>query len=514
MQHALRRDRFLLRSQEGITVTPQLVAWIAFGAYALVTAGLALRGMKKTTTLSGFALGNGDLGPVVTGITLAAAIASTATFVINPGFVYAHGLSALMHLGVASFSGVLFGLLVLSKGFRKQGMADGALTLPHWIGARYGHRPMRTYFAVLNLIAAVTFVVLIVKGSALVMQHTLHIGYIGSLVIIVGFVFSYILMGGTYAHVFTNAFQGGLMVIVALAIVASGLHLFADGIGPFMARVDAVDPNLVAFVNPNSSLFGDVFTVYVAGFVVGVALVAQPHILTKSLYLGKDSDVPRYLLVGSVVCIIYTAVLLAGLYARVAYPDLAAQDAVMPAYLARAFSPIVGVLISVALLAAGMSTLDGILVSASTIAANDVFLGLVGKKLPEEQRQQMALKASRYILVGLGVVSFVLALDPPKLVGIFAQVGIYGLVAASLVPIACGILAKPAANDVFAASIVAPLVHVAVYGSVVWVDGGVLNPAFSATFGIFAALLTLGVLSLVRKAKTAPVHEAQMGASR
>ena len=83
-----------------------LTAWCAFGAYVLFTTLLALRGMKKTKDFAGFALGNGDLGPIVVGITLAASIASTATFVINPGFVYVHGLSALRHLGVAVFAGV------------------------------------------------------------------------------------------------------------------------------------------------------------------------------------------------------------------------------------------------------------------------------------------------------------------------------------------------------------------------------------------------------------------------
>ncbi len=54
------------------------VAWMAFGLYLAVTTWLAWRGMKKTTSLSGFALGNGDMGPLLVGITLAASIASTA----------------------------------------------------------------------------------------------------------------------------------------------------------------------------------------------------------------------------------------------------------------------------------------------------------------------------------------------------------------------------------------------------------------------------------------------------
>ena len=482
----------------------QYIAWLAFGVYAVATAGLAWRGMNRTKSLAGFALGNGDLGPVITGITLAAAIASTATFVINPGFVYKSGVAALLHFGVSSFLGVVVGLVLFSKGFRRLGMEGRVLTLPQWVGARYKHPTMRTYFALLNLVLSIAFVVLIVKGSALVMQHTLGTSYLVSLTIIVGFVFSYILMGGTYAHVYTNALQGGLMVVVALLIFGSGLYLFSDGVGAFFGQLAAQDPNLVSMLNPEAPLFDSAWGVLVCGFVVGIGLVAQPHILTKSMYLRSDRDVNRYLVIATAVWLVFTLILLAGMYARIRYPDIARQDEVMAIYLAKSFSPITGVLISVALLAAGMSTLDGILVSASTIAANDVFLGAMGQRLladrTEEQRNALALKASRYIIVAMGVVSFVVALDPPKLVGIFAQVGIYGLVAASLAPIAGGIFVRElASRDVFLAALGGPVVHFAHYGAVVWGQGEVLNPAISATSGILCSVGLLFVLTALRR---------------
>ncbi|MFK7989380.1 MAG: hypothetical protein AB8I08_25415 [Sandaracinaceae bacterium] len=478
------------------------LAWCAFGAYVLLTTALAIRGMRKTSSFEGFALGNKDLGPGMVGITLAAAIASTATFVINPGFVYGHGIGALMHFGVAASAGVITALIVLSRGFRKLGEKTSALTLPHWIGARYDHAGMRTYFALLNLLLAIAFVVLIVKGSALVMQHTLGLGYVASVLVIVGFVFSYVLLGGTYAHVYTNAFQGGLMVVVALAIVGSGAYLFADGLGPFFDRIAEQDANLVGLVNPESPLFGSVWDVFVCGFVVGAGLMCQPHILMKSLYLKSERDLNRYLAVAVVVGIIFAGVLMAGLYARVRFPGIEAQDEVMPIYLTRAFSPTVGVLISVALLAAGMSTLDGMLIGASTIAANDIFLGRIGDRWlgdkSETDRQQVALKASRWILVALGVVSGGLALDPPQLVGIFAQVGIYGLVAASLVPVTLGILKDQVDSRlVFLAALVGPAVHFVHYLTAVYGFGQFVNPASTATEGVIASFAVYGIGALV-----------------
>ena len=63
------------------------LAWILFTIYLLQTAWIGWRGQKKTTGFASFALGNKDVHPVFVGITLAASVASAATFIINPGFV-------------------------------------------------------------------------------------------------------------------------------------------------------------------------------------------------------------------------------------------------------------------------------------------------------------------------------------------------------------------------------------------------------------------------------------------
>ena len=114
------------------------LVWSLFLLYLGATAWLAWLGWRKTRDLKSFATGGGTMSPLVVGITLAASMASTATFVINPGFIYKHGVAALIHLGVAVSLGIITGLIVLSAGFQRIGARTGALTLPHWIGQRYG----------------------------------------------------------------------------------------------------------------------------------------------------------------------------------------------------------------------------------------------------------------------------------------------------------------------------------------------------------------------------------------
>jgi len=484
------------------------LVWSLFGFYMVVTSWLAWMGHRKTKDMASFAIGKGDMGPFVVGITLSASIASTATFVINPGFVYVHGMSALIHLGAAAGVGVIVGLYSMSVGFRRVGAKTGALTLPHWLGARYESRAMATLFALISLLS-VCFVVLIVGALSIVMQQTLGLSNIESLLLIITFVFGYVFIGGAYAHAYTNTLQGVVMAIVAVVIVGSGIqHLLG---GSMTTALNAADPNLTRGINPTSPLFNDFFSVYVSGFIIGFAVVCQPHIMTKALYVKTDKEVWKYLGVATVVSLLFSALLLVGLYAhaagipRSAFVDPATgvfrQDRVMSVYIAHTFSPELVAIITVAILAAGMSTLDGILVSLSSITANDLFANLAGKRfasLSEERRGKIAHRVSQLVLIAMGMIAFFIALSPPKLLGIFGQVGVYGIVAASTVPILFGILFPSLQRTTaFAAAVVGLGVHFALY------FGDVLaNPGATATWGIIASAAVAGSGALFTRART------------
>lgn len=517
------------------------LVWSLFLGYLIVTTVLAYIGSQKTDGIASFAIGKGDMHPAVVGITLAASIASTATFVINPGFVYVHGLSALLHFGAAAGTGIVGGLLVLSLGFRRIGTDTKALTLPQWLGNRYASKAMTIFFAAVNLLT-VMFVVLIVGAISIVMQRTLGLTNFESVTLTIGFVFSYIFLGGTYAHAYTNTLQGFIMAIIAAIIVASGFHLLAGGWESVMTTLGATDPNLTKMANPaplfdQFPLYSSFFSVWIAGLVIGFALVSQPHILIKVLYVDSDEKMWKSLGVCIAVFTVFTALLLVGFYAHLMqipveqFMDPATgtfdQDSVLTVYVTEAFSPTMVAIIAVALLSAGMSTLDGILIALSSIAANDLFLNLTEDNLladkSDEQKSHIAHRAGQVILIAMGITTFVLALNPPELLGIFGQLGVYGIIAASAVPILGGILFKDMGRKpMFAAAFAGLGVHLDLYLLGMWAaqDGipltdlaastpvlawvldthvpllGFANPAVTATWGIFAsiAVATIGYL--------------------
>lgn len=68
-------------------MSPDLFKYLLLGLYVIAVYWLSWIGMRRTRDIRGFTIGNKDMNPYLVGITLAASISSTATFVINPGFV-------------------------------------------------------------------------------------------------------------------------------------------------------------------------------------------------------------------------------------------------------------------------------------------------------------------------------------------------------------------------------------------------------------------------------------------
>lgn len=459
-------------------MSPENFTVLLLVGYALLVYALSLKGMRQTRSKTGFAIGNKDMSPWLVGITLSASISSSATFVINPGFVYVHGLSAYLHFGVAGALGIATGLIVLSRRFLMIGEAQGSVTIPQWIKHRYESPTLGVFFACLNLLS-LTFVVLILVGCSILLSGLVGIEQKQALVAVLLFVFSYVLMGGTYAHAYTNALQGVLMMFVSVGLFVHGWHYFGDQ--PF-AALESVSPDFAAVFNPSSNLYFSMFSVFTSGFIITFALMLQPHILTKVLYLKDERDTRIFLITAIGSGTLFMLILFVGFYAKLAGYEIEAQDTVVTQYLLHETSnsvlgQYVRAFIFVALLAAGMSTLDGILVALSAMVVTDVLepAGLSAEK---------GLQVARWVLIIIGVFALLIAWEPPPIVGLFAQKGVYGLAAASFVPIVFAAFFKTqlSAGMVGFAAVTGLGTHL-----ILNMFFGIANPSISATYGIFAA---------------------------
>ena len=218
-----------------------------------------------------------------------------------------------------------------------------ALSLASWIGNRYSSKGYALFIALMSLLL-LTFIVLILVAISKVLGQALNISETSILLFTVLFVFGYMMFGGANSMVYTNTIQAMIMVFVAIILIVSGYSYLKDGLPAFFDRLAAINPDLVKLTNPTSPLFRDFFEIAFAQIVVGIAVVCQPHIITKSLLLKRESDVNKYLISATLIQGLFFLVVFAGFYARLTFPDMTVNgqplgiDGVVSAYVVKVFS--------------------------------------------------------------------------------------------------------------------------------------------------------------------------------
>ncbi len=480
-------------------------SWIFFLIYMAAIVGIALWSRVRTRSMESFSVGSRTVGPFFIGLSLAANLTSAATFVINPGLIHLYGLAGFIGYGIATPIALFVALAIFSTRFRTIGDRFTVLTVPQWIGDRFGDRRMTIGFSVLSLLQ-ITFLVLIVVGLSVVLSSALGIPVVAALLLVIGFTFAYILVGGAGAHIMTNTIQAFIMIIVALMFLGSGLRFFEGGIGAFLARLAAVGPHYASITNPDSLLFRDVFEVVIANMIIGIAIIMQPHVISKALYLRSTRDVRIYLITAISVTTLFFLVLSTGLFARLAMPgEVLKPDTVIATYMVRTFTPFMRAVVVLGILSAGFSTMEGILVALSSIFSNDLLKNLLPARMTEgDAWKKRSLLVARIFLVALAPVTFLLSHDqilhPSLSVAMLAQNGVYGLFSATFVPVLFGVFSRtPSKWWAMAASLTAVVVHFGMYHFQITTYHN--NPAVPAACAIVVSTTIMAIGTLLRSGK-------------
>lgn len=498
-------------------MNPQILAtWIVILLYAAIILFFVIRGALRIKDMKDYAVGNMNFSPAFVGLSLAAAMTSAATFVINPGFIANYGISALLSYGVFFPLASLVSLVVLTKSFRRFGSASKALSLASWLGNRYQSNSYRLFIAILSALL-ITFIVLILVAVTKVIANALAINEVYTLAFLVIFVFGYMMFGGANAMVYTNTIQAMIMIAVAIILIGSGYKYLTDGFSGLAERLSAIDPLLLGTTYEGSPLFRDMFEIMIAQMVVGAAVVCQPHIITKSLLLKNEQDVNKYLITAGIIQMLFFSVVVAGLWGRLEFPDLMVNgkplgvDGVISAYVVKIFASgfiaiSIGLLVIVGLVSAGLSTIEGLIQSLSTTITNDIFMRFGFVKNLSDKKQ---IIFNRLVIAIMALVAFWLSreqlLHPNLSVAIFAQNGVYSFFSIVFVPILLGIFTKNLNRTAaVTASVVALIMYFTTYYLLPWmvsvqgfsmgfldtyISGKVQNPAISATVAIVLSLI-------------------------
>ncbi|MDP6046488.1 MAG: sodium/proline symporter [Phycisphaerae bacterium] len=401
--------------------------WIlsVFVIYLVVLAGIGLYCMRFNRTLEDFVLGGRKMGVWVTAISAQASDMSAWLLVGLPAAAYYTGLSAIWLL-VGCTGGIVFNWVVIAPRLRRESERYGSLTIPDYLASRYsgGRVPMvRITAVIIILLGYATYIASQFVAAGKVFATTfsgvdtpwgeLSITYHWGMLIGVGIIMLYTVMGGFMAVSWTDLAQGMLMVLTVVVLPLVGIAALGS-VAVLGDKLIAFDPDILGVSGTFEKGVG-IVSASGAGFWVGVVLgkmsfgpgyPGQPHILVRFMALKDPKKMRQAAIIGitwSVLSMI--GAIAVGLVGRAMLGELADKDQVMPSLAMKLMHPgVAGIMIAGAI-AAMMSTVDSQLLVAASAVEQDIYIRLFGGKA----HGKSAVWIGRITIVALGAAAIPIA---------------------------------------------------------------------------------------------------------
>jgi SSS family solute:Na+ symporter len=375
------------------------------GAYLLLLAAIGFWSYRHSgqDPVSYFLAGRG-LGSLALTLTTLATLLSAFTFIGVPADAYTHGLGIFLGVGVttAFISG-----LFLWVGYRVWLAAQhfGFITPSEF----FGHRFNSPLLALLYCLSALTFtapyISIQIIGGARTLAAVLGEGipYWPLAVVVALVILGYVLFGGSQAVVWTDVVQGIILILgMGVAFVAVAFSLGREA-------GSELDPWL-SLPGPNGrwswqGLLGNQLLFFMA-----TPLFPQ---FFQRFYMARSAHPFKTLMVvwPLLILLVFFPAALLGVWGRLAFPSLEKTDQIMPMMLQTLPSGVAAVVITAAL-AALMSTADSQLLTASSLVTRDLVVTFFRRQLSPHQEEQLG----RWVVLGIGLASFAIALNPPGLI--------------------------------------------------------------------------------------------------
>lgn len=386
-----------------------IITFVAYLAFMLLIGTFFYR---RTNKMSDYLLGGRQLNSWVTSLSAQASDMSGWLLLGLPGYAYATGFEASW-IAIGLALGTYLNWKFVAKRLRKYTqIAGNAITLPDYFENRF-----RDSSKVLRLISAIIILIffLVYTASGFVAGGKLFntvfgIPYMTALFIGVLVVVSYTFLGGFMAVCWTDFFQGMLMFFAILIIPITGMQLLGGSSATFDA-LKALNPELL---NPFTATDGSALSAIaiISLMAWGIGYFGQPHILVRFMAIRSSNEVKQARLIAMIwVIISLGAAVLVGIVGRLYLTqplEGAASETVFMVMAGQVFPSIIAGILLAAVLSAIMSTADSQLLVTSSAIAEDFYKAFLRKNADEKE----LLWVSRLTVVGVSIISFLLARDP------------------------------------------------------------------------------------------------------
>ncbi len=410
-----------------VPVAFYLVVVFGIGFYASRTAP-----KDEKTFMEEYFIGSRSFGGFVLAMTFVATYISASSYVGGPGAAYRYGLGWVF-LAMIQLPTAVLTLSVLGKKFAIVGRRINAVTLNDFLRRRYESKTV----VILGALCVLAFFSAAMSaqfiGGARLFEVLMGVPYRWSLSIFAVTVVAYTTIGGFRAVALTDAIQGVVM-LVGVVIALFGIVNLGGGMESIIMRLKETDPGLITPFGPD----GFITKPFLLSFwvLVGFAVIGLPQSAVRCMAYRDSKSLHRGIVYSTVsLGFILLVMHFTGAIGQAIIPGLEVGDRVVPTMVLQVMPPVIAGIFIAGPVASIMSTIDSQLILASAAIVKDLYLNYINPDAGKRGLMQLSIAFTAL----LGVVVFMVSLNPPPLLIWINLFAFGGLEAAFLWPTVLGL---------------------------------------------------------------------------
>ena len=365
--------------------------------YLAIVGFLGILGWRRTKTAQDFMLGGRKIHPAIMALSYGATFISTSAIVGFGGYAGYFGMSLLWLTFLNIFLGIFIAFIFFGRRTRHIGRNLDAHTFPELLGKRFNSRFIQKFAGLVIFIFMPVYTAAVMIGVSQIMSTGLGLDYNLALALFAIIVALYVIFGGLKGVMYSDAFQGVLMLVGMIALIIIVYTQLGGITQAHQSLTDLINNPAVAEQTTKfapgftgwtsmpewfSINWMTVVTSIVAG--VGIGVLAQPQLAVRFMTVKSDREINRAVPIGGVFILLMTGVaFLVGALSNVMFFNATGKisiaaageagiDGIIPTFLNTFTQPWFVTIFMVVLMAAGMSTISSQFHAMGTAAGRDI----------------------------------------------------------------------------------------------------------------------------------------------
>ncbi len=286
-------------------------------AYFCIIAYLAWKGYQGTKTDLDYMVAGRSVHPYVMAMSYGATFISTSAIVGFGGAAGVFGMGLLWLTFLNIFVGIFIAFVVFGGRTRRMGHHLDAHTFPELMGLRFKSRFIQGFSGLVIFFFMPLYTAAVLIGAAMFIQAKFGINYEVALFGFSTIVAIYVIMGGLKGVMFTDAFQGSIMLIGMIFLLIF-TYVKLGGVTESHRQLTAMAPIATKIFGKNGHqgwtampAFGSTYWWILVSTVimgVGIGVLAMPQLAVRYMTVRSKRELNRAVLVGGIFVLAMTGV--------------------------------------------------------------------------------------------------------------------------------------------------------------------------------------------------------------